>query len=598
MLVLLPLLWTLAVASRPSHGPRHGTQDASIVGLAVASDGTLHPGVDGGLVEAGGTPLRTNGHRLDSGGLIQLDASLTRPRKTGHRDLMNEEEAEIARVVGILMIGMILVVAGVMFLLNYPDPQIQNYTYKLISLSFSIFGAVMLEKLQVSYMKTKLVMPTMNTWTDGKDTTKYKMASHFLSGTLFLCWFAALSRGCYAFKDSKENSVAVKSFFAHEAAFVAIHTVAYIQKDFAKGVSLNDDKMDDYVDYANYAGAPFVFWAFCKVLRCLLSRYRNYLGGEHEGGHAADSHDDHGGEDEHSEPDSAEHGMVPRDSMFEPSVHWSHNAVEGEVDCVALVMSFLIRQGLLFFVTGRIPSSSGDSNFHSWQDFSWLGLGILISLFLIWATQKRHKSGDHHDGGEGLLEQTLRFDQMLACMCLGWFVLTFVSWVAMALLKHQAMWPIGTACFATPLACFMLIVSDWLVDRELLDEEIGHCVINCAGFLIGFAWEISFAFAVDSVSKHKSVNLHGLWDILLCVVLLLTILPAWRYFLLPQAMAKAPERTFHKVKRASLGIASSAKRGSISGEMVGKKPTFLEEDHFEESSIITTKSGKTIDLRS
>jgi len=85
----------------------------------------------------------------------------------------------------------------------------------------------------------------------------------------------------------------------------------------------------------------------------------------------------------------------------------------------------------------------------------------------------------------------------------------------------------------------VLIITDQVVDRRLLGERVGLCAINCAGFVIGFAWEVAFAVAIDTVAHEKAIYTIGV-----CLGLAMIIIPAWRFYIVPNAMQPVPPRNF------------------------------------------------------
>eukprot|EP00443_Scrippsiella_acuminata_P093450 CAMPEP_0115521768 /NCGR_PEP_ID=MMETSP0271-20121206/79724_1 /TAXON_ID=71861 /ORGANISM="Scrippsiella trochoidea, Strain CCMP3099" /LENGTH=139 /DNA_ID=CAMNT_0002953025 /DNA_START=86 /DNA_END=501 /DNA_ORIENTATION=- len=71
-------------------------------------------------------------------------------------------EKIVGRTIASLLLAFMVVGAGLLYLLNYPDEQVQNYAIKLVSVVFSIFAAVLLEKFQLNFVKRDLILVALH----------------------------------------------------------------------------------------------------------------------------------------------------------------------------------------------------------------------------------------------------------------------------------------------------------------------------------------------------------------------------------------------------------------------------------------------------
>mmetsp|Transcript_20205 Transcript_20205/g.44092 ORF Transcript_20205/g.44092 Transcript_20205/m.44092 type:complete len:1358 (-) Transcript_20205:104-4177(-) len=492
------------------------------------------------------------------GGLLEIKAADSLAGTLAHRgnpevnhisrSKMSAEEHLLGGAVASMLISIIVAVSGVLYLLHYPDPQIKNYTVKLVTLAFSIYCAVMLEKIQLNYAKGDALMPFIHQYVK-KDTTAASFLELGICVLLFTFWFFLISYLSYYWRSSKENLFAVQQFVAHEAAFVAIHCFGYFEKHIV-GYQLTN--VDEWADYLTFALFPVGVHFFCGVLQLGTHAFRNWLENSQRTSSASTPEQDAGhhvaesqlnaqaaaqgphGHNSHSHDEEHGHGHGH-------GSHWQHSAHEGESDAMALVESFLIRQAMLFFVTHRVPSLKGDKKEKHPMDFLMLFLAITVVMIVLFLLHKVRKEV-YRNGQEGLLENTLHYEQMLGCMILAWSALTVGQWIVQGWCLHLAFWTFGAAILVTPFSCVVLVMTDWLVDRQLLDEVLGLSMINSCGFMIGFAWEVAFAAAVDTIAQQVH-QWSSFWNIALCAWIMIMVMPAWRYIMLPQAIIPVPART-------------------------------------------------------
>merc|ERR1740123_1767109 len=90
--------------------------------------------------------------------------------------------------------------------------------------------------------------------------------------------------------------------------------------------------------------------------------------------------------------------------------------------------------------------------------------------------------------------------------------------------------------FVTVVALAMIFVLDMIADLDVTGDAIDlavRAVIKAIAVLIGFSWEKAFDFAVEDVAKELSFLDHSITKLLLAVLLALTVVPAWRWYILP-----------------------------------------------------------------
>merc|ERR550532_3877636 len=81
----------------------------------------------------------------------------------------------------------------------------------------------------------------------------------------------------------------------------------------------------------------------------------------------------------------------------------------------------------------------------------------------------------------------------------------------------------------------------------MLDESTAETTVKCIALLIGFYWEKVHKNAVQSVAiSSRSIFDSRLFVIIIEVGLLLFVLSAWRWYVVPKASQPVPKRPLER----------------------------------------------------
>jgi hypothetical protein len=109
-----------------------------------------------------------------------------------------------------------------------------------------------------------------------------------------------------------------------------------------------------------------------------------------------------------------------------------------------------------------------------------------------------------------------------------------------------------TAAALSPMLVLVIIWLDKMADRGWLDSTSAETSVDCVAFVVGLAWEKVFASAISNMSDQLVAQSERITpvipDLALSVLLLYTMLPGWRKYLVPTASLPVPEREVDEEK--------------------------------------------------
>jgi hypothetical protein len=489
--------------------------------------------------------------RTDANHIIQAEESRQRlsPRR---------KEALVSVVVALLLLGFITFDLCILYMVNYPDPQVQSYSYKMVGQTISVLSAVLLETAQMDFfvegiifqkifknnasqrlghgehpLESTLDFEAHDPHSDGTDESWYEFLACL---GLFFVWYSAiniLSRLC---RQSHEGLFMVNAVVAHEAAFVCIHTFADLQEVKAHGVSSDSARWF-------YTAYPFGLFVFLRILTLVSEGLRDEVKRRSlldetvppvtftrsslqnradsappmpsiaEGEAAAEIED----EEETMQADSGSSpqklsenrvstvSAVSRNSLNDSHQHidWFEYVSESEDEMCAIVIGYMLRQSTLYFVCDRIPMIEGDFAEHSPAMFSHLLLVICIYVLLLTATTW-YISHYHHSTESRVMQSKdgrrfVQFLQVLWAMTIAWHFLGLARWRVQLMVTERALQFVANAFLLSPLCIFIVILVDKLADNMLIYENTAEIIIESVGLLVGFAWEKAFHHAAHTV---------------------------------------------------------------------------------------------------
>merc|ERR1719410_370079 len=156
----------------------------------------------------------------------------------------------------------------VVYMLNFPDPQVQSYSAKMMSSVISILCAVLIEKAQFGCFFAGVVIKGIFGGGDwGVGIFLKEFCVNFL---IFLLWMSSISVIMKRNEDSHYGMFAANQLLSHEAAFVGIEMIITPQAEL---FALKQDMLGFYPTLGYYLAS----FAGASVLLILISCLMGFM---------------------------------------------------------------------------------------------------------------------------------------------------------------------------------------------------------------------------------------------------------------------------------------------------------------------------------
>jgi len=226
---------------------------------------------------------------------------------------------------------------------------------------------------------------------------------------------------------------------------------------------------------------------------------------------------------------------------------WDEETEETEDDVMGLAVSFMVVQVARFAIIDVLPNEEGevegDQTYTLVQAGALVGFGFFIFALHVLRTQVI--KGDI--ATPRVTEQFKVICGMIFAWCFFFGVQMFIEHIvdaeglSDAAKGVETIKAVAVAVLITFCCYVMIFVLDKLADADFTDDAIDKSIrelIKALGILIGFAWEKSFDAAVVSVAEEASHSLApSVTKLVMSVVICFTVIPAWRWYILPQLQA-------------------------------------------------------------
>lgn len=241
-----------------------------------------------------------------------------------------------------------------------------------------------------------------------------------------------------------------------------------------------------------------------------------------------------------------------------------HHVVEGENDVSSLAVSFLAVQVLRFAVCGVLPDVEGveDPEQRHWNAsiIALFLFGIVFTVFAVLLASAPHNNGniagvpgegeghdEHHileAEEDPIAVRLLEIGTNTFAMSFAWSFLFGIRWVCVKAIPSMFPSLIGRVSLALVVSIFsgaVVFLLDAIDDsfRARGNARAGikaiRTIISAVAILVGFSWEHCFdgsVAAVASTTKHRAQT-----KLLLGLFVFIVLVPAWRSHILTKVMA-------------------------------------------------------------
>eukprot|EP00405_Crypthecodinium_cohnii_P014542 CAMPEP_0206444642 /NCGR_PEP_ID=MMETSP0324_2-20121206/15028_1 /ASSEMBLY_ACC=CAM_ASM_000836 /TAXON_ID=2866 /ORGANISM="Crypthecodinium cohnii, Strain Seligo" /LENGTH=548 /DNA_ID=CAMNT_0053912693 /DNA_START=189 /DNA_END=1835 /DNA_ORIENTATION=+ len=408
------------------------------------------------------------------------------------KEELEVEEAANAGM-SIMLLGSIAFMMGLFYLVNHPDPDMTKYSWQVISSTISIFSAVLLFQAINSMVEHALL--------DGADETREMV----IGIAHFLVWYCLLQYTLAFFSGALHKNVSENDFeraecqlkcyailLGHITGFAAINAFGNIQQMVSSSPA------------AAFAMVP-ISWLIIFMITQVADRIR----------------------DSYARGDD---GIVDK---FETL--WDEVTEETEDDVIGLAVSFLAAQAFRFWVGGILPNEEGEEPEESQSSHSNSQVLVLYAIGIILVGLDFLRMLYIKQTLPRLTPQLRNIIMMVFSWCL-YFGMDWWLSGNVFVENHGMTKEVVLALMVTGTAMSLIFVVDKIADLESTGESVDNAlraVVQALGILIGFGWEKSFDTAVAEVSEWTRVIPESVTKLVLALLIVLLVVPAWRLYILP-----------------------------------------------------------------
>jgi len=478
-------------------------------------------------------------------------------------EYLGSPNAEEDRACAVMLLGSIGFMMGIFYLVNHHDKHFRFHAWRVVSSTISIFSAVLLFQaingLVESYLvddygfqKKPVAFSQMIFWlfwlqlslahltravdffyickkrsskvadkgkgqpllhdSDDEEDPLTVLQQHYSECAECGSWVVAREDAAEmneeTAEDKEENALESWSMLlGHMSGFATINAWGVLQQDY-----------EDSVFHAFLVSVAC--YTFVRLITIIMWQMRRRLSMRDDG-----------------EMDDAE-------------VEWNERSKETEDDVVGLAVSFLLVQTFRLYITGKLPNAEGEEEPEGRHDDKQAGKLMLLGILLMCIEIARTFSLPS-------LGRITAHAQNITSMAFAWCVLFSLQWyidyhagaAAIGMLKQ-----VYIALITTVLSFCGIWIVQYLEDLDCTgdaaDESLSRIILALA-IGIGFAWEKCFDMAVTSIADATS---RPAWSkVGLAVLLASVVIPAWRWFILPDVleMAAALKQEDEEAKRNS-----------------------------------------------
>lgn len=443
-----------------------------------------------------------------------------------------------------LLLGFVAFSMCIVYMLYFPDPQVQSYSAKMMSSVISIMCAVLIEKAQFGVFFNGVIIKGI--FGSGDWGVGLFLKEFCVNFVIFLLWVISISVFMKRNRDSHEGMFATNQLLSHEAAFVGIEMIITPQAELFE---LKQDTLGFYHIFfyylASFAGVSMLLIFMSRTLGFFRKKATmaqpetlpEALAQQHALPRPGDDVHEQAHGEQHLEDDCG-HGFGAH-HHGEP--HWVIESEEAEEECAAIILSLMTRQITLFCILGRIPTKKGDFGVHVRSDFGYLFGAIVVTLVLLVIFNKAYLVCEN----TSWWKPKLIFLKHYLAFTVGWLFLSFSRWsVQTVILDKTLMFITNAVCLSVPLVLAIVLI-DFLCDEGWMSENSAMIFISCAALCIGLSWECAFACSIDTIktlNHSRMLSADISIEVGLCLGLCGLLLPGWRAFVVPKAASPVPQR--------------------------------------------------------
>lgn len=415
----------------------------------------------------------------------------------------SEPESPVGVAISVMLLGSMCFFMSLFYLVNYPDDDIKRYSWQVVSSTLSIFCAVLLFTGLNGLVTEYIVDDTWKRWEYWAVTVN---TAQVLIWMLVLNVVLAFTSGSFskkgALREVQLNTECWAVLFAHLTGFATINAIGgwqhlpfFAQSDAHSLLVLPIGLLVLLVLY------QILYW-----LRETIAK----------------------GDDA---------------KIDEYEKVWDDASEDAEMDIAGLSLSFAAVQSLRYHVSGVLPDVEGvegDNTAYTHdpsQVYKMLGMSVIFVMLAVIFLFIGKKTEE-----DTTPRRMASIMQHFCSNAFAWSVFFGAQWALywIDFTRELALLHVSLAIVLSFVSFVLIFGLDKVADYEgtgsSADKAIRSIVV-ALGVLVGFSWERSFDTATDyAVNSLLPAYRNPLSKLLLSLALSLIVLPAWRIYILPNAL--------------------------------------------------------------
>lgn len=416
----------------------------------------------------------------------------------------HEAPTPVSDAVALMLLGMVAFQISLFYLVNFPDKDIQQFTWMSLSQTISIFCSLNI------WHAIKSTVEFFSNEHEGEMGTGAGMTTELTLMMLFVTLFTATQ---IVMANMWKRTTSLKAFgtiSAHTLGFSAVDTFGEIVQDHPW--------RDNW--YAVAVGATIT-----SLVLIVFVHFTTRLRKQWSEGIA------HHCEEEHA---------------FE---HYMEVCSECENEFVGFVLGLLFTQAMIYVITGQMPPIEGYPFQKSRQDVVSLGLGSLGTMATLVAFILGVRKVYKDEQSSPAMARAIEVIEMTLSMTVGWSLLYCGRWSFWVSTNDHGVGQgdimsariVQALCFSF-FVFVNIFVLDYFADSErgILDASALRALMSALGLLLGLSWEGAFSEALESLGREfaDQPKMHLLLMNGMGAALCTIVLPGWAMYILPSAMGE------------------------------------------------------------
>mmetsp|Transcript_146277 Transcript_146277/g.253262 ORF Transcript_146277/g.253262 Transcript_146277/m.253262 type:complete len:570 (+) Transcript_146277:59-1768(+) len=418
------------------------------------------------------------------------------------------DEKSMSTALAMTIIGIVLTIAGFLYLLNWPFKAMRRASWKVLSETLTIFCAVLFFD---AYFKISRIFDWERQGPGGHEEPAHE--TPFVPGQRLI--YANFARFLLAFLVFEGCLLwsRTHSWWTEPFGFVGSHVVGFSIISF----------FGDLQQAEPWRGSPFMAFLLTIVATVLVVTL--FYAAAHVRELVCEA-------------------CKGKPHEMKAMTAWCHLACEFEDDAAGLALGLLITQVIKFQITGTLPPVHGAPKNKTRRQVYMLFCSAIFFTLLVGATARWLHGVRRNVRLSHRMRRTGAMVLQISSMTTGWCVLYWGMWNFWTTTGNEGVGEGDVISARLVLVGFFAVggfgiiwILNHLTHQGLVNVDAQRSLIDAIGLMLGLSWESCVNVAMEGI--HYGVEdtqfrlINGMVDFTLAVI----VTPAWALYILPHAMA-------------------------------------------------------------